>query len=129
MPETVVARFLLKWMLVPILLLWAYHLAQRRFSATVGAKRMATLLVTLLLLAAWVVVYVFVRLGLGDVYLLVVAAAVVAVGVRQRRKLFPYRTRCPACGRPLGLERILFRGDNRCEACSPADPAGGDNTP
>ena len=129
MPETVVTQFLLKWMLVPILLLWAYHLAQRRFSATVGVKRMATLLVTLLLLAAWVVVYVLVRLGLGDVYLLVVAAAVVAVGVWQRRKLFPYRTSCAACGRPLGIERILFRGDNRCEACSPADPAGGDKAP
>jgi hypothetical protein len=126
MPETVVARFLLKMMLVPVLLLWAYHLAQRRFSATVGAKRMATLLVTLLLLAAWVVIYAFVRLGLGDIYLLAVAAAVLAAAVWQRRKLFPYRTRCTACGRPLGIERILFRGDNRCEACTPADTAGKD---
>jgi hypothetical protein len=121
MPETVVARFLLKWLLVPVLLLWAYHLAQRRFSATVGAKRMATLLVTLLLLAAWVVVYVFVRLGLGDVYLLVIAAAVAAVAVWQRRKLFPYRTRCAQCSQPLGLERILFRGNNLCETCDPGD--------
>jgi len=78
MPETVVTRFLLKWMLVPILLLWACHLAQRRFSATVGAKRMATLLATLLLLAAWVAIYVFVRLGLPDIWLLAIAAAIVA---------------------------------------------------
>lgn len=120
MAETVVARFLLKWLLVPVLLLWAYHLAQRRFSATVGAKRMATLLVTLLLLAAWVLIYVFVRLGLADIWLLAIAAALVAVGVWQRRRLFPYRTRCELCGRPLGIKRILFRGDNRCEACHPA---------
>ena len=105
MPDTVVARFLLKWMLVPVLLLWAYHLAQRRYSATVGAKRMATLLVTLLLLAAWVAVYVFVRLGLADIWLLAIAATAVAAGVWQRRKLFPYRTSCAACGRPLGIAR------------------------
>jgi hypothetical protein len=128
MPETVVARFILKWMLVPVLLLWAYHLAQRRYSATVGPKRMATLLVTLLLLAAWVVTYAFVRLGLGDIYLLALAAAVIAVAVWKRRSLFPYRARCVQCSRPLGLERILFRGDNRCEACDPAK-RGPEDTP
>ena len=106
MPETIVARFLLKWMLVPVLLLWAYHLAQRRYAETVGAKRAATLYLTLLLLVAWVAIYAFVRLGLGDVFLLVPAAAVVAVAVWQRRKLFPYRTRCAQCSRPLGLERV-----------------------
>jgi hypothetical protein len=121
MSETVVARFLLKWMLVPVLLLWAYHLAQRRFSATVGPKRMATMLVTLLLLAAWVVIYVFIRLGLPDIYLPVVAAAVIAVAVWQRRSLFPYRARCVQCSRPLGIGRILFHGNNLCEACDPAD--------
>jgi hypothetical protein len=123
MPETAVARFLLKWLLVPVLLLWAYHLAQRRYAETVGAKRAATLYLTLLLLVAWVAIYAFVRLGLGDVFLLVPAAAVVAVVVWQRRKLFPYRTRCAQCSQPLGLERILFRGNNLCETCDPRDRA------
>jgi hypothetical protein len=121
MPETAVARFLLKWMLVPVLLLWGYHLAQRRYAATVGAKRIASLLVTLLVLAAWLVVYAFLRLGVSDIWLLALAAAVAAVAVWQRQRLFPYRLRCAQCARPLTLERILFRGDNLCEVCSPAD--------
>jgi hypothetical protein len=128
MPGTAVARFVLKSMLVPVLLLWAYHLVQRRYAETAGPKRMATMLVTLLLLAAWVVIYALVRLGLGDVWLLAVAAAVAAVGVWQRRKLFPYRLRCAQCARPLGLERILFHGNNRCEVCDPPDRAK-ENTP
>jgi hypothetical protein len=121
MPETVVARFLLKWMLVPVLLLWAYHLAQRRHAQTVGAKRMATLLLTLLVLGAWLVVYAFLRLGVSDVFLLALAAAVAAVAFWQRRRLLPYRLRCAQCSRPLGLERILFCGDNRCGTCAPSE--------
>ncbi|OHD75116.1 MAG: hypothetical protein A2177_04025 [Spirochaetes bacterium RBG_13_68_11] len=128
MPETAVARFLLKWMLVPVLLLWGYHLAQRRYSETVGDKRAATLYLTLLLLAAWVVIYAFVRLGLGDIFLLVPAAAVAAVAVWQRRRLFPYRRRCAQCSKPLGLERILFHGNNLCGTCDPKEHAK-ENTP
>jgi hypothetical protein len=122
---TALARFLLKWMLVPVLLLWGYHLAQRRYSGTVGAKREATLLVTVLLLAAWVVIYAFIRLAVRDLFLVVLAAAVIAVSIWQRRRLFPYRLRCVQCSRPLGLERILFHGNNLCETCDPGDHAKG----
>lgn len=117
MPETAVARFLLKWMLVPVLLLWGYHLAQRRYAATVGAKRMATLYLTVLVLAAWVAVYAFIRLAVRDIFLLAIAAGVIAVAVWQRRRLLPYRLRCAQCSKPLALERILFHGNNLCEAC------------
>jgi hypothetical protein len=122
MPETIVARFLLQALLVPVLLLWGYHLAQRRFVDTVGVKRMATLLVTVLLLAAWLAVYVFIRLAIRDVFLVALAAAVAAVAVWQRRRLFPYRLRCAQCSRPLGLRRILFHGNNLCGTCNPAAP-------
>lgn len=124
MPQTVVARFLLAWMLVPVLLAWAYHLAQRRYAETVGAKRYATMYLTGLLLVGWMIAYAFVRFGVDDVWLLAVAAALVGVVVWQRRRLFPYRRRCAQCAQPLGLERILFRGDNRCEACAPGRDAG-----
>ncbi len=121
MPETLVARFLLKWLLVPVLLLWGYHLAQRRFAATVGAKRLATMYLTGLLLAAWVAVYAFVRFGVPDIWLPAVAVAAVAVAVWQRERILPYRLRCTSCAKPLGLLRILFRGDNTCATCSPDD--------
>jgi hypothetical protein len=128
MHATAVARFLLKWMLVPVLLLWGYHLAQRRHSETVGGKREATLYLTLLLLAAWVAVFAFIRLIIRDIFLLALAAAVIAVAVWQRRRLFPYRRRCAQCSRSLGLERILFHGNNLCETCDPGNHAK-ENTP
>jgi hypothetical protein len=121
MPETLVARFLLKWILIPVVLLWVYHLAQRRFAATVGAKRIASMYLTGLLLTAWVVIYAFVRLGVPDVWLPAVAVAAVGLTVWQRKRVFPYRLRCASCAKPLGLLRILFRGDNTCESCSPDD--------
>jgi hypothetical protein len=128
MIENAVARFLLKWMLVPVLLLWGYHLAQRRYSETVGDKRAATLYLTVLLLAAWVVVFAFIRLAVRDIFLVALAAAAIAVVVWQRRRLVPYRFRCAQCSRPLGLERILFHGNNLCETCDPGDRAK-ENTP
>jgi hypothetical protein len=121
MPETVVARFLLKWMLIPLAILWGYHLAQRRFAATVGAKRLATLYLTGLVLGAWVAIYAFVRLGVTDAWLTAVAVAAAAVAAWQRKRVLPYRLRCAGCGKPLGLLRILFRGDNTCETCTPDD--------
>ena len=121
MPETVVARFLLKWMLVPLVLLWGYHLAQRRFAGTVGMKRLATMYLTGLLLAAWVAIYAFVRLGVPDIWLPAVAVVVIAVAAWQRRTILPYRLRCASCAKPLGVLRILVRGDNTCETCSPDD--------
>jgi hypothetical protein len=121
MNEPLIARSLLKWMLVPVLLLWGYHLAQRRYAERVGAKRMASLLVTVLFLAAWIAVYAFILLGVPDVFLLPLAAVMAAAAVWQRRRLFPYRWRCPRCSRPLSLERILFQGNHLCETCEPAD--------
>jgi hypothetical protein len=121
MPETVVARFLLKWLLVPLVLLWGYHLAQRRFAGTTGAKRMASMYLTVLLVAAWVAVYAFVQLGVPDIWLPAVAVAAAGVAAWQRKAMLPYRLRCANCSKPLGLLRILFRGDNTCATCSPDD--------
>jgi hypothetical protein len=126
MPEHAVARFILKWMLVPVALLWLYHLAQRRHAETAGAKRYATLYLTGLLLAAWVLVYAFLRLGIPDPWLALVAAAIVAVAAWQRRRVFPWRLGCAACAKPLDIGRILFRGDNRCAACAPPHDTGGE---
>jgi hypothetical protein len=121
MPKTVVALFLLKWVPVLVALLWGYHLAQRRFAATVGAKRLATLYLTGLLLGAWIAIYAFVRLGVPDTWLPAIAVAAAAVAAWQRKKMLPYRLRCANCAKPLGLLRILFRGDNTCVTCSPDD--------
>jgi hypothetical protein len=119
-PHIEVSTFLLRWLLAPIVLLWAYHMVQRRSADTVGPKRLATLLQTTLVLVLWVVAYVFVRYRVDDRWLAAAALAIVGLAVWQRRRLFPYRLRCARCGRPLALQRILFRGSNECETCDPA---------
>lgn len=119
MPTTVISQFLLRWLLAPIVLLWAYHLWQRRFAESVGRKREASLLLTGLMLALWVVAYIFARYRLADLWLAPAASALVALAIWQRRRLFPYRLTCAQCGKPLSAERVLFRGSNACSACDP----------
>ncbi len=120
MTNTNVSQFLLRWLLVPIVALWAYHLLQRRQAYEPGPKRMATLLLTGLLLALWVVSYLFVRFRFHDLALIPVAAALAGVAIWQRKVVLPFRLRCVRCGKPLSAGRILFQGSNECETCAPA---------
>jgi hypothetical protein len=118
-PSTAVSQFLLRWLLVPIVLLWVYHLLQRRHTYEAGPKRMATLLLTGLLLVLWVASYAFVRYSLADSWLVLVVGALAAVAVWQRKAVFPYRLTCARCGRTLSAQRILFQGSNECDTCDP----------
>ncbi len=116
----IVSQFLLRWLLVPIVALWAYHLLQRRQAYEPGPKRMATLLLTALAMALWVASYLFVRYRFDDLLLLPVAAVLAGIAIWQRKAVLPYRLTCVRCGRPLSAGRILFQGSNECETCAPA---------
>jgi hypothetical protein len=115
-----VSRALLAVLLVPILILWVYHLAQRRFREEGAAKRSASMQLTLLLIAVWIVAFGLRRYHVDDVFLLpaVVAAAIILIA--RRRVMLPYRARCVRCRAPLPLKTILFTDANACAACEPS---------
>jgi hypothetical protein len=118
--HTTLSSLLQKILLVPMVALWAFHLYQRRFKETAVRKRIATLSLTVVLIAAWVAAWVFARYGIGDRYLLVIAALAVAVVIWQRKLMLPYRLTCMKCGKPLSMTRVFSHDSNMCEACEPA---------
>jgi hypothetical protein len=122
--NTTLSNLLQKALLVPMVALWAFHLYQRRFKETAVRKRIATLSLTVVLIAAWVAAWVFARYGISDTYLLLVAAFAVAVIIWQRKLMLPWRLTCMKCGKPLSMIRIFSYDSNTCEACEPAAMEG-----
>jgi hypothetical protein len=122
--RTLISSLLQKILLVPMVALWAFHLYQRRFKEAATRKRIATLALTMVLIAAWVAAWVFSRYGISDAWLFLVAGLAVAVVVWQRKLMLPYRLMCLQCGKPLSITLIFSRDSNKCEACEPASMEG-----
>jgi len=108
-----------RYLLVPIVIVWVYHLIQRRYREEGRRKKDATLYLTFALLGVWVLVYLLARFSLEDLYLVPIAFFLLVVLVWQRAAVFPYRLRCARCGAPLSVSRILFYDSNTCETCEP----------
>ena len=109
---------LTRYLLVPIVAVWVYHLFQRRYREQGSRKRNATLYLTLILLGVWVLVYLIARFSREDLYLVPLAFFTVVALVWQRKSIFPFQLRCSSCGAPLPLSRILFYDSNTCETCA-----------
>jgi hypothetical protein len=122
--NTLVSTALLRYLLIPMVVLWVYHLSQRRYDRTAGRKREATLVLSLALIVCWGLAWAFQRFGVSDAYLLLVAAGLAAFLYGQRRRLFPYRLRCERCGNTLSIRRILYYDEGLCENCEPAEKEG-----
>lgn len=124
MGQTAVSALLLKILLIPIVALWAFHLYQRRFKDAATHKRIATLSLTLVIIAAWIAAWLFTRYGISDIYLVPVAALAVAVVFWQRKLVLPYRLRCVQCGKRLSVTRMFSHDSNKCETCEPPETEG-----
>jgi len=105
------------YLLAPLVLLWVYHLAQRRYAEVGDRKRMASLLLTVALLVLWVCIYIFSRYAIDDVFLIPVVSLAVALVAWQRARFLPYRFSCAQCGVSLPLQRVLFIDSNLCASC------------
>lgn len=126
MARTAVSRFLMMYILVPLLAIWAYHLVQRKYAEVGERKRLASMLAAVLILGFWAVSYFFLRFKVDDLYLIPVFLLASALAVWQRKLFFPYRLSCAACRAPLSLKRILFFDSNACDACDPQKSIEGD---
>ncbi len=119
-----ISTFLQRYLLVPIVAVWIFHLFQRRRLDRAGQKRNGTLYLTLVLLAVWALTWVLSRFSLQDLYLIPIAFLTLVLLVWQRRAIFPYRLRCVRCGHSLSVSRILFNDSNTCETCEPSRKQG-----
>jgi hypothetical protein len=93
-PNTSVSSALLIPLLVPIAVVWIYHLSLRSYIGVGDAKRTASLLFTLVLIGVWGAAYAMLQLGIRDLLLVPVAALALAVVLWKREAFFPYRARC-----------------------------------
>ncbi len=114
-----ISASLTRYLLVPIVALWLFHLFQRRYHDQGVAKRKSTLYLTVALLCVWGLAYLLARFSLDDLYLVPIAFFAFVVLAWQRRAVFPYRLRCVRCGLPLSLSRIVFYDSNTCRTCEP----------
>lgn len=121
-----VSVFLLRWLLVPVVALWAVHMLQRRHAAVAGRKRYATLFLTALLIGVWIAAWFFVRYRVRDIFLVPVAGLAAALVAWKRAVFLPFRLRCARCGSRLPVTRILNDESNLCQTCGPAagEPPG-----
>jgi uncharacterized membrane protein len=118
------STLLQKVLLLPMVALWAFHLYQRKFRDAGIRKRNATLSLTMLIIAAWIVAWLFTRFAIGDQWLAAVAALAIVVAIWQRRLMFPFRRLCCRCGAPLSFTRMFSWDSNACEACEPPATEG-----
>lgn len=119
MEKTAIARALQLYLLIPIVALWAWHLGQRRYHEVVGRKRQASLFLTVLFIAVWIVSYLFTLFSVRDVFLIPVVLLAAGAAGWQRKLFLPFRLRCARCRRLLPLTRILFHDSEACAACAP----------
>lgn len=128
MGPTIISARLLNILLVPMVALWVFHLYQRKFREAGARKRSATLALTLIVIGAWVAAWAFNRFGIRDAWLIAVAGAAALLIAWQRRLLFPFRRRCPRCGKAVSVVRMLCLDSNTCEACEPPASTEGETT-
>jgi hypothetical protein len=124
--HTAISRFLTQYMLVPMVAIWVYHLAQRKYAQGGERKRLASMTITVLIMGLWIISYLFLRFKVEDLFLLLVFLPAAGLTVWQKKLFFPFRLTCAACRAPLPLRKILFLDSNACDACDPPKHKEGD---
>ena len=114
--ETVTA-FTAENILYLLLAVLVLNMLQRRYQKHAQKKRFATLYIAILILVLMVGTVLIVYLNLPDILFLPLLAALILVGYRFRKQVFPFRLNCLLCGERLSGKRILFFDSNTCEKC------------
>ena len=112
-----VNTFIAERILYLLLAVLALNMLQRRYQKHAQKKRFATLYIGILILVFMVGTVLIVYFDLPDILVVPLLAALVLIGYRYRRQVFPFRLNCRLCGQRLSGKRILFFDSNTCEQC------------
>ena len=112
-----VARFLLRYLLIPLVALWGYHLFLRRRQSAIERRRRASLYLALVNIGLWMASYLFLRFSIPDIYLIPLGFLAAVIVYWRKEEFLPWRARCVKCGSSLPMQRILFDDSEECEAC------------
>ena len=112
-----VTTFVSENILYLLLAVLVLNMFQRRYQQHAQKKRFATLYIAILILVLMIGTVLIAYLDLPDILFLPLLAALVLVGYRFRKQVFPFRLNCRLCGEKLTAKRILFFDSNTCEKC------------
>jgi 8-oxo-dGTP diphosphatase len=113
-----IIRTLFTFLLLAVLVL---NMTQRKHLSHGEGKRFATLKIAGVLFIVYAGFWVMERTNLPDLLAVPVVLIAAIVAFVFRRELFPFRTRCVACGTRLPLSRIVYFDSNRCRECDPEE--------
>ena len=101
----------------PLIVVLIPSLFFRRYGRGGGPKRMASLYQAIAIFAITTAAAFIAERRLTDLYLYLGIAAVAAVLIIFRNRVFPYRRTCPACGTSLDIKTIYFIDSHLCPPC------------
>lgn len=109
-------------MLLPSLMLFRKH------GPAANRKRLASLYQAIAVFLVTIVAGTVTNFGLTDIYLVPGVAAVAVGAYLLRKRMFPYRLTCPACGRKHEIftgefKNVYVMDDDLCDACRNASRA------
>ena len=109
-------------MLLPNLMLFRKH------GPVAKRKRLASLFQAIAVFLVTIVAGTVVNIGLTDIHLVLGVAAVAVGAYLLRKRMFPYRLTCPACGRKHEIftgefKNVYVMDDDLCDACRDASRA------
>ncbi len=109
-------------MLLPNLMLF------RKLGQAATKKRTASLYQAIAVFLVTIVAGTVTNFGLTDTYLVVGVAVVAVAAYLLRKRMFPYRSTCPECGRKHNIfsaefKNIYVMDDDLCDACRTASRA------
>lgn len=103
---------------VIVLLLLVFNMTQRGHLHHGERKRFASLFLAGFALGFYGMTFVFARARVPVIYLLLVLAVEAGIAIRFRNRIFIFRLRCDACGKPLRFRQILFVDLALCDQCA-----------
>ena len=101
----------------PLIVVLIPNLFFRRYGSGGGPKRMASLYQAIATFAITTTAAFIAERRLTDLYLYLGIAAVAAVLIIFRSRVFPYRRTCPECGTRLDIKTIYFIDSHLCPPC------------
>ncbi len=124
----------LYWIIIGVLFL---NLMQRKHYPHAAKKRMATLLLTVLILVLNIFIALILQFKLPDWAVIPAVLITVTIGFLIRKRLIIFKIKCVECKKQLTFNNIFYNDDNLCDSCRkqlhpelfPNDPRPDEKTP
>ena len=98
-----------------------FNLIQRPFMKFGEKKRLATLYISLMILAVYgsaLIIYKYIG---NDLAYIPVIAILLYISFRQKDAVLPFKRKCIRCSSTLPLKKIFFNDSNLCADCDAGD--------